>query len=93
MLIYKEDILQGVKAINLVDIDRKGISKGYIEIIQEMYKSATMNVRTVYEAISEFFAGVGFHQGSTLWPNLPSLILNYLKRIVSKVRMVLVVCR
>ena len=59
-------------------LERKGVSKVYIEVIKDMYKDSRTRVRTVGGLSESFGVNVGVHQGSALSPYLFVLVMDEL---------------
>ena len=49
-------------------LEKKGVTKRYIEIIQDMYNGAMTTVRTVVGETNDVPITIGLHQGSALSP-------------------------
>ena len=61
-------------------LEKKGITKRYIEMIQDMYSGAMTTVRTVVGETNDFPLTVGLHQGFALSPYPFALIMDELTR-------------
>ena len=61
-------------------LEKKGVTKRYIETIQDMYSGAMTTVRTVVGETNSFPITVGLHQGSALSPYLFALVMDELTR-------------
>ena len=61
-------------------LEKKGVTKRYIETIQDMYSGAMTTVRTVVGETNSFPITVGLHQGSALSPYLFTLVMDELTR-------------
>ena len=61
-------------------MEKKGTTKRYIEIIQDMYGGAMTTVRTVVGETNSFPITVGLHKGSALSSYLFALVMNELTR-------------
>ena len=61
-------------------LEKKGVTKRYIEMIQDMYSGAMTIARTVVGKTNSFPISVGLHQGSALSPYLFALVMNELTR-------------
>ena len=61
-------------------LEKKGVTKRYIETIQDMYSGAMTTVRTVVGETNSFSITVGLHQGSALSPYLFALVMDELTR-------------
>lgn len=62
--------------------ERKGVTKGYIEVIRDMDECVVTTIRSLTGKTSEFPITVGLHQGSTLSPYLFALVMNELTRYI-----------
>ena len=49
-------------------LNKRGVRRGYVEIIKDMYEGAVMSVKTTFGGTSEFLVTLGLHQGSPLSP-------------------------
>src|SRR4029450_2942072 len=63
-------------------LEKKGVTKGYIDTIKDMYDGCGTIVRTPVGEISDFSIIVGLHQGSALSPYLFALIMDELTRYI-----------
>ena len=61
-------------------LEKKGVTKRYIEMIRDMYSEAMTTVRTVVGETNDFSITVGLHQGSALSPYLFVLVMDELTR-------------
>ena len=61
-------------------LEKKGVTKKYIEMIQDMYSGAMTIMRIVVGETNDFFITVGLHQGSALSPYLFALVMDELTR-------------
>ena len=59
-------------------LEKKGVTKRYIELIKDMYDRAITIVKTMIGETSEFLITIGLHQGSTLSPYLFALVMDEL---------------
>ena len=57
-------------------LEKQGVTKRYIEMIQDMYTGAMTTVRTVVGKTNDFPITVGLHQGSVLSPYLFALVMD-----------------
>ena len=62
------------------DLEKKCVTKRYIEMIQDMYKGAMTTVRTIVGKTNDFPITVDLHQGSALSPYLFALVMDELTR-------------
>ena len=53
----------------------KGVTKRYIEMIQDMYSRVMTMVRTIVGETNDFSITVGLHQGSALSPYIFALVM------------------
>ncbi|XP_058185608.1 uncharacterized protein LOC131302831 [Rhododendron vialii] len=65
-------------------LERKGVTKGYIEVIRDMYECAVTTIRSAVGKISEFSITVGLHQGLALSLYLFALVMDELTRQFQK---------
>lgn len=63
-------------------LERKGVTKGYIDVIKDMYNEAVTTIRSPAGETSEFPITVGLHQGSALSPYLFALVMDELSRSI-----------
>ena len=61
-------------------LEKKGVTKGYVDIEKDMYNEVVTTIRSPSEKSSEFPIIVGLHQGATLSPYLFALIMDKLTR-------------
>ena len=61
-------------------LEKKGATKRYIEMIQDMYSGAMTTVRTIVGETNDFLIIVGLHLGYALSPYLFALIMDELTR-------------
>ena len=61
-------------------LEKKGVTKRYIEMIQDMYSRAMTIVRTVVGETNDFSITVGLHKGSALSSYLFALVMDELTR-------------
>ena len=61
-------------------LEKKGVTKRYIETIQDMYSGAMTTVRTVVGETNDFTITVGLHKGSALSPYIFALVIDELTR-------------
>ena len=61
-------------------MEKKGVTKRYIEMIQNMYSGATTTVRTVVGETNDFPITIGLHQGFALSTYLFALVMDELIR-------------
>ena len=61
-------------------LEKKGVTKGYIDVVKDMYDEAVTTIRSPAGETSEFPITVGLHQGSALSPYLFALIMDELTR-------------
>ena len=61
-------------------LEKKGVIKRYIKMIQDMYSGAMTTWRTLVGETSEFPITVGLYQGSALSPYLFALVMDELTR-------------
>lgn len=61
-------------------LERKGVTKGYIDVVKDMYEGAVTNIRSPIGETSKFPITIGLHQGSALSPYLFALIMDELTR-------------
>ena len=61
-------------------LERKGVTKGYVDVIRDMYEGAVTAIRSPVGETSEFPITVGLHQGSALSPYLFALVMDELTR-------------
>ncbi|KAI8571936.1 hypothetical protein RHMOL_Rhmol01G0159500 [Rhododendron molle] len=61
-------------------LERKGVTKGYIEVIRDMYEGAATTIRSPVGEMSEFSITVELYQGSALSPYLFALVMDELTR-------------
>ena len=59
-------------------LEKKGVTKKYIELVKDMYDRAITIVKTTIGETSEFSITVGLHQGSVLSPYLFALVMDEL---------------
>ena len=59
-------------------LKKKGVIRGYIDIIKDMYEGVVTSVRTIGGETKEFPVTVGLHQGSALSPYLFALVMDEL---------------
>ena len=59
-------------------LERKGVTKGYVDVIKDMYEGAVTAIRSPAGESREFPITVGLHQGSALSPYLFTLIMDEL---------------
>ena len=59
---------------------KKGVTKGYIDVIRNMYEGVVTTIRSPAGETNEFPITVGLHQGSTLSPYLFALVMDELTR-------------
>ncbi|CAL5326839.1 unnamed protein product [Camellia sinensis] len=59
-------------------LEKKGVTKGYIDVIRDMYEGVVTNIRSPAGETNEFPITVGLHQGSTLSPYLFALVMDEL---------------
>ena len=59
-------------------LEKKGVTKRYIELVKDMYDRAITIVKTTIGETSEFPITVGLHQGSALSPYLFALVMDEL---------------
>ena len=64
-----------------MDIDEKGSTIKYIDIIKDMY-DVLVNVRTCGDITSDFSITIGLHQGSSLSPFLFVIVMDELTRAI-----------
>ena len=63
-------------------LEKKRVTKGYIDVIRDMYESAMTTIRSPAGETEEFPITVGLHQGSALSPYLFALVMDELKRAI-----------
>ena len=61
-------------------LEKKGVTKGYIDVIRDMYEGVVTTIRSSVGETNEFPITVGLHQGSTLSPYLFALVMDELTR-------------
>ena len=61
-------------------LEKKGVIKGYIDVIRDMYEGVVIIIRSTVGETSEFPITVGLHQGSTLSLYLFALVMDELMR-------------
>ena len=61
-------------------LEKKGVTKGYIDMIRDMYEDAMTTIRSPTGETEEFPITVGLHQGSALSPYLFALVMDELTR-------------
>jgi len=66
----------------MVDIDEKGSSIKYIDIIKDMYDGVVANVRTCRGIISDFSITIGLHKESALSPFLFVIVIDEFTRTI-----------
>ncbi|GMP83986.1 hypothetical protein CsSME_00037701 [Camellia sinensis var. sinensis] len=59
---------------------KKGVTKGYIDVIRDMYEGVVTTIRSPVGEANEFPITVGLHQGSTLSPYLFTLVMDELTK-------------
>jgi len=57
-------------------LEKKGVTKRYIEVIKDMYEGVVTSIRSPSGETSQFPITVGLHQGSALSPYLFALIMD-----------------
>lgn len=55
-------------------LDKRNISRHYIDIIKDIYEEAVMSMRTTCKETGELLVAIGMHKGSTISPYLFALI-------------------
>ncbi|KAI8524935.1 hypothetical protein RHMOL_Rhmol13G0188400 [Rhododendron molle] len=65
-------------------LERKRVTKGYIEVIRDMYDGAVTTIRSPVGEMDEFSITVGLHEGSALSPYLIALFMDELTRQFQK---------
>ena len=65
-------------------LNKRNVSRGYFEIIKDMYERALTSLRTTYGETGEFLVTIGLHQGSALSPHLFALIMDELTAHIKK---------
>ena len=61
-------------------LEKKGVTKRYIELVKYIYNRAITIVKTTIRETSKFSITVGLHQGSTLSPYLFALVMDELTK-------------
>lgn len=61
-------------------LEKKGVTKGYINVIRDMYEGVMTIIRSPARETNEFLITVGLHKGSTLSPYLFALVMDELTR-------------
>jgi hypothetical protein len=65
-------------------LERKGVTRGYIDVVRDMYEGAVTAIRSPAGETSEFPITVGLHQGSALSPYLFALVMDELTRHIQE---------
>ena len=65
---------------DVFNLEKKGVSPWYIQVIKDMYAGGRTSVRTAGGVTNDFFIGMGLHQGSVLSSFLFTLVMNELTR-------------
>ena len=59
-------------------LEKKRVTKGYIDVIRDMYEGVVTTIRSPAGVTNKFPITVGLHQGSTLSPYLFALVIDEL---------------
>lgn len=65
-------------------LERKGVTRGYIDVVRDMYEGAVTTIRSPAGETSEFPITVGLHQGLALSPYLFALVMDELTRHIQE---------
>ena len=63
-------------------LKNRGISRTYIEVIQDMYDRVSTNIHTPIGMIESFLIKVGLHQGSALNPFIFTIIMEDISKSI-----------
>ena len=65
-------------------LEKKGVMKGYIDVVRDMYEGAITTIRCPVGDTREFPITVGLHQGSALSPYLFTLVMDEVTRHIQE---------